>query len=79
MISNIKLFKNKLRLTIYQIKESRRYAKSKLFTYKKKRINHRKYKLGFYDIIITLFHLGIVIMYLMERGYLNEVLSRINI
>ena len=78
-ISNTKLFKNKIRLTINQIKESRRYAKSKLFSYKKKRINYRRYKLGFYDIIITLFHVGIIIMYLMERGYLNEIFSRINL
>ena len=78
-ISNIKLLKNKIRLTINQIKESKRYEKSKLFSYKKKRINYKRYKLGFYDIIITLFHIGIIIMYLMEKGYLNEILSRINI
>ena len=78
-ISNIKLLKNKIRLTINQIKESKRYEKSKLFSYKKKRINYKRYKLGFYDIIITLFHIGMIIMYLMEKGYLNEILSRINI
>lgn len=78
-ISNIKLLKNKIRLTNNQIKENRRYEKSKLFSYKKKRINYRKYKLGFYDIMITLFHIAIIIMYLMERGYLNEILNRLNL
>ena len=78
-ISNIKLFRNKLRLTINQIKENKRYEKSKLFTYKKKRVNYRRYKFGFYDIMITLFHIAIIVMYLIERGYLNEILNRINL
>lgn len=79
MIALLKTNGNVIRMTINNLKESRRYQKSKLFSYNKKRSNYISYRIGFYDIIVCLFHITILIAFLMERGYFSEIFSRINI
>ncbi len=69
-------YKNVLRLSFLKSKQIRKNEEIRLFNVRKKRTNYRTNKAGFYDLIFFLFHITIVVAYLIEGGYLNEILNK---
>lgn len=72
----ITAYKNVLRLSFKKSKQIRKNEEIRLFNIRKKRTNYRTNKVGFYDLIFFLFHITIVVAYLIEGGYLNEILNK---
>lgn len=69
-------YKNVLRLSFKKSKQIRKIEEIRLFNVRKRRTNYRTNKVGFYDLIFFLFHITIVVAYLIEGGYLNEILNK---
>ena len=67
---------NILRLSFKKSKQIRKNEEIRLFSTRKRRTNYRTNKFGFYDLIFFLFHITIVVAYLIEGGYLNEILNK---
>lgn len=69
-------FKNAFRLTKYKIKSINYVYNLRIFKVNKKRSNLRINYVGFYDFVFLSFHLILLIGYILERGLLNEILSK---
>lgn len=72
----ISAYKNILRLSFKRNKQIRKNEEIRLFSTRKKRTNYRTNKFGFYDLIFFLFHITIVLAYIVEGGYFNEILNK---
>lgn len=72
----ISAYGNILRLSFKRSRQIRKVEETRLFSTRKKRTNYRTNKFGFYDLIFFLFHITIVLAYLIEGGYLNEVFNQ---
>lgn len=74
-----KSYLNTIRLTYRKSKDIKRNEEVRLFSVRRHRTNYRLKRIGFYDIIFFLFHVGVVVSLLVERGVLSEILTKFNI
>lgn len=75
----MKAYTNALRLSLKKSKDIKRNEEIKLFDIRKHRTNYRTNRVGFYDLMFFLFHVCIIISVLVERGVLNEILTKFNL
>ena len=70
MYANIKTKTSILRLVRNKNKEINEFSQMRLFNEKITRTNYRTNKISYIDIFFTLFHLGLIAVYLIESGIL---------
>ena len=70
MYANIKTKTSILRLVRNKNREINEFSQMRLFNEKITRTNYRTNKISYIDIFFTLFHLGLIAVYLIESGIL---------
>ena len=73
ILKKIKLHFNIRRLTKLKSKEILEESKLRLFDIKKKRTNYRSNRISFNDIFFLLFHIGLIIVHLIEVGVIWDI------
>lgn len=74
-----KMFGSVYSITKRKIKLMKQEATLRMFSYKKYRTNYKVNKYGFFDLLYSIISISFIILILYERGYLSEILVKLNI